>query len=68
MSDDDETATYLGDGAYARMDRFGSVILTTGSHVEQAATNRIVLEPQVYAALLAWMEMLRLRAEQENGT
>ncbi len=49
---------YLGDGAYVRFDGF-SLWLTTENGYQ--TTNEICLEPEVYAALLRFVE--RLRAE-----
>jgi len=42
---------YLGDGVYAHLDDFGSVVITTGHHLPSEADNVIVLEPQVLAAI-----------------
>lgn len=47
---------YLGDAVYADFDGY-AIILTTEDGVR--ATNTIVLEPQVYEALLAWVDRLR---------
>lgn len=47
---------YLGDGAYAKFDGFG-IWLTTENGIE--ATNEIYLEPEVYAALVAFVEKIR---------
>lgn len=41
---------YLGDGVYLRIED-GQYVLTTENGV--SVTNRIVLEPEVYAALVA---------------
>ncbi len=49
-------ASYLGDGVYADFDGF-AVVLTTEDGV--SVTNRIVLEPEVLAALQAYVERLR---------
>ena len=50
------TKTYLGDGVYAAIDRFGTVMLTTEDGI--STTNAIVLEPDTYDALervvMAW--------------
>jgi hypothetical protein len=45
--------TYLGDGVYAELDDFGSLVLTTEDGI--ATTNRIVLEPEVLAALNSYI-------------
>lgn len=50
-----ETKIYLGDAVYAEHDGF-AVILTTENGIE--ATNTIVLEPEVWAALLAWHQRI----------
>lgn len=47
---------YLGDGVYAEMTDLG-LELTTEDGVR--ITNRIVLEPEVYTALLAFVEAWR---------
>lgn len=47
---------YLGDGCYADFDGY-DLVLTTENGV--AATNRIVLEPEVYKALLEYMARLK---------
>ena len=48
--------SYLGDGAYVDFDGF-ALVLTTENGV--ATTNTIVLEPEVYAALIAYVERLK---------
>jgi hypothetical protein len=52
---------YLGDAVYADCDELGRIVLTTENGI--SATNTIVLEPEVYAALLAWVEKLRAEAK-----
>ena len=48
--------TYLGDAVYLEVLPWGDVVLTTSNG--ECDTNRIVLEPSVYAALLnATMEL-----------
>jgi len=49
---------YLGDGVYAEMDRYGSLVLTTEDGIR--ATNRIVLEPEVLIALSEYLERLKV--------
>ena len=49
----DKKKVYLGDGAYAEYDGYG-VRLTTENGVE--TTNSIYLEPEVYAALTAFVK------------
>jgi hypothetical protein len=53
--------TYLGDGVYAAFDGF-SYVLTTEDGMR--VTNEIVLEPEVYAGLVRWVEHLQ---QQKNG-
>jgi hypothetical protein len=43
---------YLGDGVYIDIDPWGCYVLTTEDGIR--ATNRIVLEPEVVAAFLAY--------------
>jgi len=56
---------YLGDAVYADLDEWRRIVLTTENGIE--ATNAIVLEPEVYAALLAWVERLRAPAAATGG-
>lgn len=49
---------YLGDGAYVEYDGY-SLVLTTENGIE--VTNRIVLEPDVYAALVYFVTELNSR-------
>jgi hypothetical protein len=44
--------SYLGDGVYAEIER-GEIVLTTEDGIN--TTNRIVLEPEVLAALLRYL-------------
>lgn len=48
--------TYLGDSVYAEWDGYGVVLTTENGY---GASNRIVMEPEVYAALIAYVERLR---------
>lgn len=60
------TKQYLGDAVYADLDEWRRIVLTTENGI--SATNTIVLEPEVYTALLAWVENLRaVRAQAEGG-
>ena len=52
---------YIGDGVYAAIDDFGSIILTTENGV--SVTNRIVLELEVTEQLLGWLTDTRKRME-----
>lgn len=45
--------TYLGDGAYVHFDEHGCVVLTAENGYR--TTNTVVLEPEVFAALVAWL-------------
>lgn len=47
---------YLGDGVYARLDEYGSVVLTTENGYR--ASNIIVLEREVTVALVAYLKRL----------
>lgn len=47
---------YLGDGVYADVE-YGQLVLTTEDGI--SVTNRIVLEPEVYAALVAYVARLQ---------
>lgn len=50
MSEDRERAEYLGDGVYATFDGYQVWLDTRG----QSPVNRIALEPEVLASLLAF--------------
>ncbi len=50
---------YIGDGCFAEID-VGGLVLTTSNGIED--TNRIVLEPEVWSALLAYVSSARVRA------
>ncbi len=54
---------YLGDGVYAEFDGF-AINLTTEDGI--STTNRIVLEPQVMAALESFVETLKSNARAER--
>lgn len=47
---------YLGDGAYVAFDGY-ALVLTTENGIE--VTNAVVLEPDVYAALLTYVERMK---------
>lgn len=47
---------YLGDAVYVARDRHGGLVLTTEDGIR--ATNTIVLEPEVYAALCEYVDAL----------
>lgn len=48
---------YLGDAVYVEHDQYGRLVLTTEDG--RTATNTIVLEPEVYAALLDYVILLK---------
>ena len=48
--------TYLGDGAYAELDQYGDLILTTENGIR--VTNRIVLGGAEYQALVDFVNRL----------
>ena len=54
---------YLGDGAYVDFDGY-NLILTTADGVRD--TNIIVLEPEVYAALVQYVDDLRADVARAN--
>lgn len=47
---------YLGDGVYV-VAEYGQLVLTTENGIK--ATNLIVIEPEVYAALVAYVASLK---------
>jgi hypothetical protein len=49
---------YLGDGAYVRFDGYALELYTSNG---LSVTNRIVLEPEVYEALLAFVARLKAK-------
>lgn len=49
---------YLGDAVYADFDGFAFVLTTEGGY---RATNRIVLEPDVFRRLVDYVEQMRRR-------
>ena len=49
---------YLGDGVYVAIED-GRLLLTTGSHRVEEAENRIYLEPEVMAKLVAYWERFK---------
>lgn len=56
--------SYLGDGAYVDFDGF-ALVLTTENGISE--TNRIVLEPEVYTALVQYVEHLKSEPEPHPG-
>ncbi len=45
---------YLGDSVYAEWNRYGQIVLTT-ENGDGPPSNTIVLEPEVYAALVEYV-------------
>ena len=55
---------YIGDGVYVDLDGCGGFILTTWDGYRD--TNTIYIEPEVFAALMRWIEdMKRLKQAVE---
>lgn len=46
---------YLGDAVYICLDPYG-VVLTTGHHLEEEASQVIILEPEVVQALVKYIK------------
>jgi hypothetical protein len=55
---------YLGDAVYAQFDRFGALVLTTEDGI--SVTNRIILEPEVLAALEDYVRRADERREAKQ--
>jgi hypothetical protein len=55
----DSQRCYLGDGVYARVNYAsqGRVILSTDNGIK--TTNEIVLEPEVLAVFMLWLEQIK---------
>lgn len=49
---------YLGDSVYVEFDGY-SLVLTTENGLANDPSNRIVMEPEVYAALVAFVAYLK---------
>ncbi len=56
---------YLGDAVYARIDKFGDLVLTTEDG--ERATNTIILEPQIIQALDVYLEAYRGELARERA-
>lgn len=52
-----EEKVYLGDGAYALMDRWGNIVLTTEDGYR--VSNTVVLEPQVWNSLVEFVAAVK---------
>jgi hypothetical protein len=50
------TKAYLGDGCYVDVDGY-ALVITTEDGIR--ATNRIVMEPEVYSALIQYVARLK---------
>lgn len=48
--------TYIGDAVYVDRNEQGAIILTTEDGIQ--VTNEILLEPEVFNALLLWVQLL----------
>lgn len=46
---------YLGDGAYVQFDEFGTLIITTNTHIIKEADNAIYLEPAEVQNLIKYL-------------
>lgn len=55
--------SYLGDGAYVDFDGY-ALVLTTENGIR--TTNRIVLEPEVYAALVRYVAGLKTKSARPD--
>jgi hypothetical protein len=55
---------YIGDAVYAEFDRYGALVLTTENGI--SVTNRIVLEPEVLAALEDYIRRADLEAKERK--
>lgn len=53
MDKNNETKKYLGDGVYVDYSEFGEIILWTENGID--ITNKIILEPEVYAQFVKWV-------------
>ena len=56
---------YIGDGVYVDFDGFG-LVLTTENGIE--VTNTIILEPEVYSALVQYVEHLGQKEQTSDDT
>ncbi len=57
---------YLGDSVYAQITTFGELCLTTENG--SAATNTIILEPEVLQALLDYVKRHDTRGKEPKGS
>jgi hypothetical protein len=61
---EEDVKVYLGDGVYADVE-YGALVLTTEDGIQ--VTNRIVLEQEVYNALVRYMAGLRVLHAAAEG-
>jgi hypothetical protein len=59
----EDSSTYLGDGAYATYDGY-HIVLYTDDGIER--TNQVFLEPQAFEAFFRWAETYRAGKTQEK--
>lgn len=50
---------YIGDSVYVEVDDSARIVLTTNNGYPDDPRNLIVLEPEVYAEFLKWVERQR---------
>ena len=50
---------YLGDSVYVELNEHGQIVLTTENGLPTDPSNEIFLEPEVYYALVAYVEALK---------
>ncbi len=58
---------YLGDSVYVGYDGY-HIWLNTQNGYPDDPRNAIALEPQVYAALLRWVENLKIQLKDTSGS
>jgi hypothetical protein len=63
---DDKFKAYIGDSVYVQYDGY-HIVLTTENGYPDDPRNLICLEPEVYEALLQWVEALKLRIKEFHG-
>lgn len=54
--------TYIGDSVYAELDGRGLTLTTENGY---GPSNTIILEPQIWADLLMWVEAMMKRQAQQ---
>lgn len=53
------TKIYLGDSVYADINNYGQVVLTTENGLPSDPSNEIILESEVYRALIEYVAAAR---------